>query len=115
MIETAETLAEIARLGRYSRTRRQDFSPSSPCDWSPHVIVDPETGLPFSDASAWQLICQQLEESPESFHEVKLRKPPGQIAFETVLTLATKDRVYIKVQLFQGKAYGRSFHLSTKE
>lgn len=115
MGDTKEKLAEIARLGRYASSRRQDFSPSSPCDWSPHVIVDPETGLPFSDASAWQLICKQLDESPESFHEVRLRKPPGQIAFETVLTLPSHDRVYIKVQLFQGKAYGRSFHLSTKE
>jgi putative zinc finger/helix-turn-helix YgiT family protein len=113
--DTRNTLAEIARLGRYSSTRRQEFSPSSPCEWSPHVIVDPETGLPFLDASAWQLICRKLEESPESFREVRLRKPPGQIAFETVLTLPSKDCVYIKVQLFQGKAHGRSFHRSTKE
>jgi hypothetical protein len=56
-----------------------------------------------------------LDESPEAFQEVMLRKPLGQIAFETVLTLTSEDRVYIKVQLFQGKAYGRSFHLPTKE
>jgi hypothetical protein len=56
-----------------------------------------------------------LDERPESFQEVRLRKPPGQIAFETVLTLPSNDRVYIKVQLFRGKAYGRSFHISTKE
>ena len=115
MSDTRETLAEIARLGRYASSRRQDFSPSSPCDWSPHVIVDPETGLPFSDASAWQLICKLLDECPESFHEMRLRKPPGQIAFESVLTLPSHDCIYIKVQLFQGKAYGRSFHRSTKE
>jgi len=113
--DTKEKLAEIARLGRYASSRRQDFSPSSPCVWCPHVIVDPETGLPFSDASTWQLICKHLDECPESFQEVRLRKPPGQIAFETVLTLPSNDRVYIKVHLFQRKAYGRSFHISTKE
>jgi hypothetical protein len=80
------------------------------------VIVDPETGLPFSDASAWQLICNLLDECPESFQEVRLRKPPGQVAFWTVATLGSSNvSVYIKVQFFQGKAYGRSFHLSTKE
>jgi len=41
--------------------------------------------------------------------------PPGQIAFETVVSLPKGARLYIKVQLFQGKAFGRSFHRSTKE
>lgn len=86
-----------------------------PCDWSPHVIENPETGMPFSDASAWELICKIVEESPEAFRHLKLQKPPGQIAFETVFTLPSGVRVYIKVQLFQGKAFGRSFHISTKE
>ena len=46
---------------------------------------------------------------------VVLPKPPGQIAFETVVSLHKGARLYIKVQLFQGKAFGRSFHRSTKE
>ena len=79
------------------------------------MIENPETGLPFSEPSAWQLICKLVEERPESFRQVRLHKPVGQIAFETVFTLPNDVRVYIKVQLFHGKAHGRSFHISTKE
>jgi len=46
---------------------------------------------------------------------MKLDKPPGQIAYWTVVTLSTGVCVYIKVQLQRGKAHGRSFHISTKE
>ncbi len=115
MGDTRKTLAEIARLGRYASSRRNDFSPASPCDWDPYGIVNPETGLPFSDASAWELICRLLVERPESFQEVRLDRPPGQTAYAIEVTLPENVRVYIKVQLSQGKARGRSFHLSTKE
>ena len=108
-------LAQIGRLGRHGGSRLNDFSPGMPCVWNPYAIVNSETGIPFSDASAWELICRILEESPESFQQLTLQKPPGQVAFETVFTLASGVRVYIKVQLFRGKAFGRSFHISTKE
>lgn len=108
-------LAEIGRLGRHADSRRNHFSPGMPCDWNPYVIENPETGLPFSESSAWQLICKLVEEHPEAFRKLKLKCPPGQIAFETISTLPSGVHVYIKVQLFQGKAHGRSFHISTKE
>jgi hypothetical protein len=108
-------LAEIGRMGQHAKSRTQRFSSGMPCDWNPFVIENPDTGMPFSDASAWEMICRLLKESPEIFRSVRLQKPAGLEAFETVVELPSRVRVYIKVQLFQGKAHGRSFHISTKE
>ena len=109
------TLIEISRLGRHSKTRNQDFFVSSPCRWDPSTITNPETGLPFSDASAWELICNLLETQPEAFQELVLRKPPGKLAYATVVSLGSDAvRVYIKVELTCGRARGRSFHISTE-
>jgi len=110
-----DTLAEIGRLGRYAKSRRHDFHPNEPCQWSPQTISCPETGMCFSDSGAWGLICDLLEQHPETFKEVILRLPPGQIAYQTVHTLSNGTRVYIKVQLSQGKARARSFHISEVE
>lgn len=115
MGDTTEILKEICRLGRSSTTRSNEFSSTAPCRWNPYAIENPETTFPFSDASAWELICRTLDETPELFTEMKLDKPPGQIAYWTVVTLSTGVCVYIKVQLQRGKAHGRSFHISTKE
>jgi len=110
-----DILAEIARLGRLSEYRRNDFSASAPCRWQPHTIENPETGLPFTDSSAWQFICNLLEECPEKFIETKLIKPEGQIGYVIVVKLKPSNvMVYIKVQLANGRARGRSFHISTK-
>lgn len=114
MGDSREMLSEIARLGRWAASRRNAFTPSAPCDWQPHAIENPGSGMPFTDASAWELICGLLDQSPESFEEVVLDRPPGQIAFATVHMLSSGIRVYIKVQLSGGKAHGRSFHISTK-
>ena len=110
-----ETLAEIGRLGQYAQSRRHDFLPDEPCQWAPQTIVCPETGMCFSDRSAWGLICELLLHHPEMFEEVILKIPPGQVAYQTVHTLSDGTRVYIKVQLSQGKARARSFHISEVE
>jgi hypothetical protein len=44
-----------------------------------------------------------------------LKQPPGALAFQRVVQLPSGIRVFIKVQLFNGKAFGRSFHISTQE
>jgi hypothetical protein len=109
------TLAEIGRLGRHSKTRNQDFFGSSPCRWDPYAITNPKTGLPFSDASAWELICDLLETQAHEFQEVVLRKPLGKLAYATVVSIGPNElRVYVKVELTCGRARGRSFHISTE-
>ena len=115
MGEIRETLAEIARLGRFAESRRHDFLQSEPCHWAPQAIVCPETGMPFTDKGAWGLICYLLEQHPETFQEMTLETPPGQVAYKTVHTLRNGTRVYIKVQLSRGKARARSFHISEEE
>jgi len=75
----------------------------------------PETGMFFTDNSAWILICDVLEQNPETFQEVVLEKPPGELAYATVHTLRNGTRVYMKVQLSRGKARARSFHISEEE
>jgi hypothetical protein len=114
--DTKRTLAEIAKLGRQSKHRLNDFSSTAPCRWQPHTVENPETGIPFSDSSAWELICNLLDECPDIFAELRLDKPQGQIAYWTVTTLKESNvRLYIKIQLVQGKARGRSFHISTEQ
>jgi hypothetical protein len=101
---------EIAELGCHTSTRRNDWSATIPCDWAPTTVENPETGIPFSDDSAWRLICKLLESGYE-FHPVDMRKPPGEVGYETKIQLRCDlPVVYIKVQLRHGKAWGRSFH-----
>jgi hypothetical protein len=81
-----------------------------PCDWSPSSILNPLTGIPFTDESAWNLICDLLERE-HRFDEVELRKPPGALAYAATVRLqADLPPIYIKIQLRHGKVWGRSFH-----
>jgi hypothetical protein len=113
VLDRDAALAEIARLGRFARTRVNDFQPRSPSRWDPTTVLNPETGLPFCDASAWQFICDLIESDPDEFAELILDKPPGQIAYWRTVTLSNGLCVYIKVQFVGGIARGRSFHIST--
>lgn len=75
----------------------------------------PGHGIPYSDAGAWELICDAIEANPDQFKEIVLDKPPGQKAYWAVLTQESGVKVYVKVQLSKGLARGRSFHISTEE
>ena len=105
--------SEIARFGRYQATRGNDFSSKTPCRWQPKLVTDPRVGMCFTDPSAWNLICDLLDSS-HVFHPVKLQIPVGQFALETTVLLEGTPEIYIKVQMSQGKAWGRSFHYSDK-
>ena len=101
---------EIARLGKNPATRRNQWSPDVPCDWAPTAVENPETGMPYSDESAWWLICSLLE-AGHPFQPVQMKKPPGEVAYETKVRLRHDlPLVYIKVQIRHGRAWGRSFH-----
>ena len=80
-----------------------------PCDWAP-TQVETRLGLVFTDAGAWDLIAELLE-GGHPFNRVTLRKPPGDIAYETTIKLrADLPTIYVKVQLKAGRIWGRSFH-----
>jgi hypothetical protein len=102
----------MARLARCRDQRINVWSQNAPCDWNPTQVINPETEMPFTDSSAWNFIADLLEAGHE-FTEVILAKPPGEIAYETELTLRHNlPPLYIKIQ-YKGKIWGRSFHNST--
>lgn len=110
MDEWSKLRPEIEKLARDPRNRFSAYSPSLPCDWAPGTILNPESDMPFTEVGAWNLICDLLAGS-HPFVEVKLRVPPGCKAYETTCRLrADLPPIYIKVQLYKGKVYCRSFH-----
>jgi len=58
---------EIALLARRKYARFVPRTREMPCDWRPTAVINPETGMPFTDASAWNLIADLAE----SGHPVK--------------------------------------------
>lgn len=105
---------ELARLARTRRKRFNQWSSEIPCEWNPFQVINPETGIPFGDASAWHFIANLLE-TDHPFQKVNLRVPPGAIAYETEVSLAPDlPKLYIKVQSRNGRILGRSFHISVR-
>jgi hypothetical protein len=105
-----KTRREFARLARRKNLRRNDWTKKMPCDWAPTQVENPRTGMPFTDAGAWELIAELLDGNHE-FTEVTLRNPPGCLAYETRVCLqANYAEIYIKVQHLAGNIWGRSFH-----
>jgi hypothetical protein len=105
---------ELLRLAQHRATRRQSWSPSMPCDWSPTAIENPQTGMPFSDESAWDLICDLLR-GGQAFEEVQLEKPADTIGYVTTFRFAANSpAIYIKLQLRHGIVWGRSFHIDLR-
>jgi len=75
-------------------------------------VLNPETGLPFTDAGAWNFIADLLD-AGHPIVEVRLRRPPGETAFEMVVDMGKNaSQIYIKVQIMKGLICGRSFHHS---
>jgi hypothetical protein len=102
---------ELSRLGRYGATRINTWTKAIPCDWSPGNVQNPSTGMPFTETSAWELICDLLDGGQE-FELKTLDCPTGQVALVTRAKLSVSGPVvYIKLHLYRGKAFGRSFHV----
>jgi hypothetical protein len=102
---------ELSRLGRYGATRINAWTRALPCDWSPGTVHNPSTGMPFTETSAWELICDLLDGEQE-FELKILDFPVGQVALTTKAKLSEHGPVvYIKLHLYRGKAFCRSFHV----
>jgi hypothetical protein len=83
-----------------------------PCDWKPTSVNNPETGIPFTETSAWHYIAD-LAESGYPIEEITLDQPLGERGYVMVIKLeADAPDLYIKVQLKGGTIFGRSFHYS---
>ncbi len=68
--------------------------------------------MTFTEAGAWQLIEEKLEEG-ERLEEIELDTPPGRKGYVMLIHLEdNKPPLYVKLQLGGGKVIGRSFHYS---
>ena len=105
---------ELAMMARRRDLRINIWSKEMPSEWNPTQVLNPETDMPFTDSSAWDLIADLLEAN-HPFCEVKLRQPPGQIGYEATIALRHDlPTLYIKIQKKSGKIIGRSFHNSLR-
>ena len=102
---------QLSKLGRYKSTRDYLWTKQCPCDWSPESVFNPSTEMYFTATSAWELICELLDNSDHPFEAIVMETPPGQIALVTKVALSTTGPViYIKLHLHKGRALCRSFH-----
>ena len=105
---------EIARLALRKDLRIVPRSKEMPCVWHPMTVNNPETGIPFTDISAWHHIAH-LASSGTAITEILMEKPPGEVGYEMISPLeANMPDLYVKVQLKRGKIWGRSFHYSDR-
>jgi hypothetical protein len=112
-VSLAELRRQLAALAR-SRHSRTVGIPSRglPSDWRPYTVMNPESGLPFTEASAWNLLVQLLEEGHPVL-ETTLDHPPGARGFVLLVDLkGSTQTLYVKVQLGANCVIGRSFHYS---
>ncbi len=106
----------MALLARRPRARTTSFNPRTLTDWRPFQIRRPEGGFSpyFTDASAWELIADKLDEGHE-VEVVELRRPAGAKGYVMKIDLGQDEpMLYVKLQLRPGQVVGRSFHYSER-
>lgn len=103
---------ELALLCRRKRTRSHVFSPDRPTHWAPGEVINPRTGQPFTEMTAWEHIATLLEDG----HEVEiitLEHPPGKMGY-VMIERRKEGELYVKLQRGRDGILCRSFHLSTR-
>ncbi len=84
-------------------------SKGMPSRWHPNTVTNAE-GFSFSEAGAWELIGQLLEQG-YPIKAIELDNPPGVIGYTMKHQLGDDQRlIYIKIHFGNGKIVGRSFH-----
>lgn len=111
--QLAENRRQLARLARQKSKRRVPRT-ELPCEWRPGSVINPEDGQPFTDAGAWELIAQLLEDTEvQSVEITTLDHPLGKIGYVMKRDWPTGEVLYIKVHYGHGPSIlGRSFHYS---
>jgi hypothetical protein len=102
--------------GRARRRSRRvvHFSRDCPSEWRPRSVVNPNTGEPFTDDSAWNFLADLLDTGAE-LSPVTLARPYGNNdRGYVVMTALDIKELYIKFQLGSCDIIGRSFHYSTQ-
>ena len=111
----ADVRRQMARAARSKKLRTHDWTRDIPTEWNPTSVANPETGLPFTEVSAWNFVAVLLE-GGYPIEEVLLRKPPGIVGYVMCVPLEPgKSDLYIKLHPHKGgMVYGRSFHYSIR-
>lgn len=105
---------ELARMARRKECRIVEWARARPCDWRPTQVVNPESGLPFTEVRAWEYIADLLDAN-HPLTEIALEHPPGELAYVMTVSLGERTpELYVKLQLLRGKVLGRSFHYSDR-
>jgi hypothetical protein len=114
MAISSEIRSELVRRARNKRLRTSAFSGEEPCDWRPHQVLQPESGLPFTDVGAWNFIADIVECGCD-VREITMAKPLGKIGYE-ILAAGHQGcpQIYIKLTLSASLIHGRSFHNSER-
>lgn len=100
---------QLAVLASSRHTRSVPAKSKLPCKWWPHRTLDPRTGSPFTDDSAWEFVVELLQ-AQHPIDLVQLRIPLGGTGFSMVYPLGIGRILYVKLQLGSGTVLGRSFH-----
>lgn len=109
-----EVRRELARLARRKDLRIVQWTRVRPCEWRPTEVINPGSGLPFTDVRAWEYIADLLD-AGQPLEEVMLDQPPGEVAYVMIVILEPYvPALYIKVQFVRGRVLGRSFHYSDR-
>lgn len=116
MALTPEHRRQIARQCR-DRSCRSVGNREDGVRWEPLTTVNPETGFPYSDGSAWNLIADSLEDPRTEIRDVVLDRPPGATGHEWLIRRPGYSSLYVKIQPSKtGRlVLGRSFHLALYE
>lgn len=84
-----------------------------PCDWHPTMVDNLQSGMPYTDATAWEAIAVALEDPSTEVTAVPLRIPAGRTGFELLIPQGGgRPPIYVKLQLGAGRVLARSFHYS---
>jgi hypothetical protein len=114
MAEEASIRIRLIAFAQSKRTRRIEFTPKTPSRWQPRQFTDPRSGQAFTDEGAWNYIVEQLEAGTR-IEKIVLKKPPGSKGYVLFLPGATKQKIYVKLQVCGDHVKGRSFHESIYE
>jgi hypothetical protein len=104
----------LARMARRKECRIVEWMRVRPCDWRPMQVVNPESGLPFTDVRAWEYVADLLDAN-HPVTEIAMEQPANEVAYTMTVSLGPDvPELYIKLQFVRGRVLGRSFHYSDR-
>jgi hypothetical protein len=57
----AEIRHQLIVLSRRKSSRTSEWTRNRPTEWQPTTVINPEDGMPFTDAGAWEFVATCLE------------------------------------------------------